>query len=45
MYSPHRVVSTCLALLFLSAALPAFTQQAMPVETPVTVQDAFESGP
>ncbi|WP_421831699.1 TolC family protein [Limnobacter sp.] len=43
MYSPHRVVSTCLALLFLSAALPAFTQQAMPVETPVTVQDAFES--
>lgn len=43
MNSPHRVVSTCLALLFLSAAQPAFTQQAMPVETPVTVQDAFES--
>jgi cobalt-zinc-cadmium efflux system outer membrane protein len=43
MHSPHRVVSTCLTLLFLSAAPPAFTQQSMPVETPVTVQDAFES--
>lgn len=43
MYSPHRVVSTCLALLFLSASPAAFTQQAIPVETPVTVQDAFES--
>ncbi|MGV3468219.1 TolC family protein [Limnobacter sp.] len=43
MNSPHRVVSTCLALLFLSASPAAFTQQAMPVETTVTVQDVFES--
>ena len=43
MHSPHRVVSTCLALLFLSASPAAFTQQAMSVETPVTVQDVFES--
>lgn len=43
MHSPHRVVSTCLTLLFLSVAPPAFTQQAVPVETQLNVQDAFES--
>ena len=43
MYSPHRVVSTCLAILLFNASTPAFAQQSMPVETELTVQDAFES--
>ena len=43
MYSPHRVVSLCIALLLMNAATTAFTQQLMPMETEVTVQDAFES--
>ena len=43
MYSPHRVVSTCLAILLFNASIPAFAQQSMPVETELTVQDAFES--
>jgi outer membrane protein, heavy metal efflux system len=43
MYSPHRVVSTCLVILLFNASIPAFAQQSMPVETELTVQDAFES--
>lgn len=43
MYSPHRVVSTCLAILLFNASIPVFAQQSMPVETELTVQDAFES--
>ena len=43
MYSPRPVVSTCLALLLVSAVTFAFAQQAAPVETEVTVQDVYES--
>lgn len=43
MYSPHRVVSTCLVILLFNASIPAFAQQSVPVETELTVQDAFES--
>ena len=43
MYSPHRVVSTCLVTLLFNASVPAFAQQSMSVETELTVQDAFES--
>jgi cobalt-zinc-cadmium efflux system outer membrane protein len=43
MYSPHRVVSTCLVTLLFNASAPAFAQQSVPVETELTVQDAFES--
>lgn len=43
MYSPHRVVSTCLALLLFNTSALTFAQQAIPVETELTIEDAFES--
>lgn len=43
MYSPHRVVSTCLAFLMVSTMASAFAESAVEVETELTVRLAFES--
>jgi outer membrane protein, heavy metal efflux system len=44
MYSPQRVVSTCLAIVLLfSTPVTVFSQQAVPLQTEITVQDAYES--
>jgi len=43
MYSPPRVVSTCLAFLMVSTMASAFAESAVEVETELTVRLAFES--
>lgn len=43
MYSPRRVVSTCLAFLLFGAHLHLNAQQPAPVETELSMQHVFES--